>query len=254
MQVISTDINVPLNVLDVDVLAGATQRSNVYAAVEGTKACTVEMRVTLLGAQPVNLALRVLGQLSAPAADPTTLLPLGVAVPDTSALAANYTRIFVLPVFTPFNQLEVTNVSGGNVHVQLLVQGCDAEFVDAAAAAASVGHVIVDTLPALVAGTAAIGKVDVAVYAPWIDTVASADTSAHVYGYATSLSQVVKAPVFVHTPDTLTGIVTISDGTRPGMTLIKNQSAPFYVTNLNQLTYQFSVNAGTEKFSISAGV
>lgn len=317
MQVISTDINVPLTLLDLDVVTGATARSNVYANAEGTKACTVELRVTLLGAQPVNLALRVLGQLSTPAADPTTLLPLNVALPDTSALAANYTRIFVLPVFTPFSQLEVQNISGGNVHVTAYVQGCDAEFVDAAASstgslvqlaagsadagtfhlatggivalaagAAVIGHAILDasaaaigklaansgvnigsvdvlSLPSLVlaAGAAAIGKlaanagvnigtVDVAVYTPFIDTVASANTTANAYG----TSQVVKGPAFVRAARTMTGTVTISDGSRTGMALSAGDSMPVYCTNLNTITYQFSVNAGTEKFSISAGI
>lgn len=112
----------------------------------------------------------------------------------------------------------------------------------------------------LQAGSAAIGKlaanagvnigtVDVAVYTPWIDTVASADTSVHAYG----TSQVVKAPAFVRVARTTTGIVTISDGTRVGMALSAGDSMPVYCTNLNTLSYQFSVNAATEKFSLSAG-
>jgi hypothetical protein len=135
MNTISTDNNTPLVLLDQDVLAGATARSLVYGNAEGTHACAVELRVTLLGAQPVNLALRVLGQNSAPASDSTRLLVLNVAVPVTTALAADYAAVFVLPVFTPWSQLEVQNVSGGNVHVTMNVQGCDAGFAGTAASA-----------------------------------------------------------------------------------------------------------------------
>jgi hypothetical protein len=300
MQSISTDINVPLALLDLDVLAGATQRSVVYANAEGTKACSVELRVTLLGASPVNLVVRYLGQNSTPAADPTRLLALDVKVPDTSALSAAYASVFILPVFTPFAQLEVQNVSGGNVHVQAFVQGCDADFVDSPSAAAGTASLVqlaagsadagtfhlatgavialataaqtaLDTLAGAIAsgsikailqaGSAAIGKlaansgvnigtIDVATYTPWIDTVASADTAVHAYG----TSQVVKTPVFIRAARTCTGTVTISDGTHTGMILNAGDPMAAHCLNLNTLSYQFSVNAATEKFSISAGI
>lgn len=343
MDTIGTFDNLSYKLLDVDLASGGTVRSLVVRDALSRSGCSVQLTIT--GSSPANLVLRVLGKNTAPASDTERLLPLSLAVPDLSALVADYTGVFLLPMYTAYMQLEVQSISGADVHVRADVLGTNAAFDDAAptttiagvvqlagtlAAAiqadldalaatissgsikallqagsaaigklaansgVNIGSVDVLTLPSLVlaAGVAAIGKlaanagvnigsvdvltlpsivlaaganaigklaanaginigtVDVAVYTPFIDTVASADTSAHAY----ATSQVVKAPAFARVARTTTGTVTISDGTRTGMALSAGDSMPVYCTNLNTITYQFSVNAATEKFSLSAGI
>lgn len=116
--------------------------------------------------------------------------------------------------------------------------------------AALAGAILSGSMKAVLqAGTALIGKVDVNTYAPYIEAVPSADLAPHQLS-----SQVVKAPVFLRGGPDMTGSVTISDGTHPGVVLKKGDALPVHVTNLNQITYTFSVNAGTEKLQVSTGV
>lgn len=116
-----------------------------------------------------------------------------------------------------------------------------------------IGKVTVDgfgSSAALPAGTNTIGKIDVNVYAPFVDTVASANTTQMFCA-----SQVVKAPVFIRAGRAMTGTVTISDGVRSGCILGAGDTMPFHCVNLSSLYYQFSVNApSTEKFHISTGI
>lgn len=266
---------VPLTLLDVDVAAAATTRSLVYHNAPGMISASIELHVTLLGATPVNLTVRVLGEDTAPATESTRLIPLTTAVvPDTSALVADYAGVFLIEAAQEYAQIEVQNVSGGNVHVKITASGSQTAAPKAASSTA--GHVVVDSSalptgastaakqPALgTAGTASSDvltmqgiagmtpvKVDVNVYAAFVLGIASADTSAH----AISTSQAVKTPVFVKAEQTMTGTLTVTDGTHAGAVLAKGDAMPFHCTNVNQLTYQFSVNAATERFSISAGI
>jgi hypothetical protein len=149
---VSTDNNVPLQLLDQDIAASATARSNVFAVGEGTPACAIELRVTLLGA-PANLVARVRGQATAPAGEASVLLPVSVAVPDLSALSASYTGVFVVPAFAPWMQLELQHVSGGNVHVTAHVLGSDAEFASSSALQLAAGAAVALTGAALTALT-----------------------------------------------------------------------------------------------------
>lgn len=91
--------------------------------------------------------------------------------------------------------------------------------------------------------------IDDSLPAPYIDHVASADTSAHAFG-----SQAVKTPVTIVVDPTTTGTVTIDDGVAGGVKLdAVNRSGVFFCSNLSQLRYTFSVNAGTEGFGLSCG-
>lgn len=136
----------PVLLLDTDVATSATVRSNVFHNAPGTPSCSVELVVTPLGATPVNLTVKWLGQDSAPASETATLYPLNVVVPDTSAIAAAYTVVFVLPIYTLYSQLQVTVASGGNVHVTAYVQGCSTEFTDTPqTASGAASHVVVDS-------------------------------------------------------------------------------------------------------------
>jgi fluoride ion exporter CrcB/FEX len=230
-------------IFDLDVPAGQTVRSKVFACARGMPSMSLELAVTLLGAQPVNLTMRVLGQDTVPASDTTRLIPLSVAVPDTSALAANYSGAFLLSVFTHYFQVEFQNVSGGNVHVKCDAFGSETELP------ATSGAQAVNLSAALPAGTNKIGSIDIARNSPYTPKFTAANTTVNAFA-----SQAVKTTVFIRADDTMTGTVTIADGTNAGVTLPRNGSAPFEVSNMNQLTYQFSINASTEKFSVSAGI
>lgn len=78
---------------------------------------------------------------------------------------------------------------------------------------------------------------------------ASADTDPHAIA-----SQAVKGPVYLKVDSTMTGHVTISDGTHGGVQLVAGEALLVPCSNLSQITYQFSVNAGTESFGYTAGV
>jgi hypothetical protein len=237
---------------DFDVGSSSTVRTKVFRNVRKRTALSVELRIT--GVTTANLTLRVLGQNTLPANDTVRLLPLSLDLPDLSALTADYAAVFLIPIYTPYLQFEVVSTSGA-VHAKIDVEGTDATFDDASKASTTAA------LVQLAAGTAAIGKlvanagvnigtVDVAVAAPWIDTVTAADTSAHAY----ATSKVIKTPAYVRMQRGGVGTVTISDGTNAGMLLAPGDAMPFHGTNLNQLTYQFSSAAGTEKISISVGI
>lgn len=78
---------------------------------------------------------------------------------------------------------------------------------------------------------------------------ASADTAKHALS-----AQPVSDTVFIKAKASMTGNVTISDGTNGGVVLIAGESLPVSVRDLNQIYYQFSVNAGTEVFAYVTGV
>ncbi len=90
----------------------------------------------------------------------------------------------------------------------------------------------------------------------FVTSITAANTSANTFG-----SQVVKAPVHITIATGMTGTLTIDDGDAGAMVLRwdntngqHNPTGVFYVANLSQLRYTFSVNAGTESFSLSTGI
>lgn len=286
IQSISTDKNTPLTLLDADVNAAATVRTNVWANGEGTRAMAIELVVTMLGATPVNLALRVNAQLTAPASESSTLLPVSVGVPDMSALAATYKRVFLLPALAPWMQLEFENVSGGNVHVAAYAFAVDAEYVAAAANAghvvvdtlpslpagtAVIGHVIVDTLPSLAAGTAVIGHVivdtlpslpagsnlvgKVSVPNPSTMHVGQATVGTTAAQYTASATPVTSMPILKADPSN-TGVVYVgtSSGvtTANGFALAAGDAVPIPIDDLSKIWAIASV--ASQKYSVIAGL
>lgn len=243
MQTISAFDNAPATVLDVDVATSATVRSNVFHNALGAPSCSVEVQVTLLGAQPVNLAMKWRGQNSSPAVDPVTLPALNVVLPDTSAIAVSGTYVFVLPIFTAYSQLEVNVSSGGNVHVKALVQGCSTQFADYPASSGSgvASHVTVDS-SALPTGASSAAK------QPALGTAGSASTDViTVQGIASGTAQ----PVSVGLPASLSDQVQGTVGTS-SQVLGTSQTLQFgcYVTNThaqNTLTLGSS-NVGVTRF------
>lgn len=233
--------------LDVDVAgnANATQTSKVFINARGMLSMSLELTITP-AANPVNMTMRVLGEDSVPATDTTRLIPFtSIPLPDLSALSAPYTAIVDVPVQTAFFQVEFQCNTGNGAHVKCVAWGKESAYTPGNAAQS------VTLSGALPAGTNKIGSVDVAVYSPFLDTVASANTTLNTYG----TSQVVKTPVYVRASILMLGTVTIFDGTRAGgFVLFPGDPVPLNVTNLNQISYQFSQNASTEKFSFSAGV
>lgn len=126
MNTISVDSRAAITVFDADVAASATVHGNAFANT-ATDACAIELHVTLQGAPPAALTLRTLGQIARPAADTDRLLPLNISVPSLGALSADYTGVFVIPTFTPFNQIEIQNTGSVPVHVTAYASGTNAE-------------------------------------------------------------------------------------------------------------------------------
>lgn len=93
----------------------------------------------------------------------------------------------------------------------------------------------------------------------YIAEIVSAGTTPVAFG-----SQAVKAPVHILIDPAMTGTLTIDDGADGGAGAVvlgwdnvNSHHLPehvFYVANLNQLRYTFSVNAGTSKFTVSTGI
>lgn len=149
MDTIGTFDNLSYKLLDVDLASGGTVRSLVVRDALSRSGCSVQLTIT--GSSPANLVLRVLGKNTAPASDTERLLPLSLAVPDLSGLVADYTGVFLLPMYTAYMQLEVQSISGAAVHVRADVLGTNAAFDDAAPTTTIAGVV------QLAAGAADVG-------------------------------------------------------------------------------------------------
>jgi hypothetical protein len=84
---------------------------------------------------------------------------------------------------------------------------------------------------------------------PYIAVIASADTAQHAFG-----AQAVKGKVRIDTDPGMAGTLMISVGLTPGVVLGAGKTIEVPCSNLNQLAYKFSTNAGTEKFSVLATI
>jgi hypothetical protein len=104
-----------------------------------------------------------------------------------------------------------------------------------------------------VGGTVSV--TDVSVTAPVGAQVASADTAEHAFG-----AQAVKAPVTIQLGKAVTGTLTIRTSGGAVLAVLEwdatnghhNPVCTINCANMNQLTYQFSVNAATELFRWSS--
>jgi hypothetical protein len=234
MDLITRLTSDPKTLLDVDVAGNATQTSKVFVNARGMLSMSLELTITP-AVNPVNMTMRVLGEDSVPATDTTRLIPFtSIPLPDLSALSAPYTAIVDIPVQTGFFQVEFQCNTSNGAHVKCVAWGSESAYT-----------------PGNAAQSVTLSKaVDVAVYSPCTYAKVAADTSMH----AVDKTQAVKTPIFIKVEQTMVGTVTISDGTNAGAVLAKGDTMPFYGTNLNQIYYQFSQNATTERFSMSAGI